>query len=79
LLLLGLLTTTVGHLLMMKSLRFFTAGEVGLLISGQPVSAIIIAFFLLGEVPENNVVIGAAIILIAVFISFRQIQKEKSA
>lgn len=77
LLLLGLLTTTVGHLLMMKSMRFFTAGEVGLLISGQPVSAIIIAYFLLNEKPDNQVLYGALLILLAVFISFQQIRKEK--
>lgn len=79
LLLLGFLTTTVGHLLMMKSMRFFTAGEVGLMISGQPVSAIIIAYFLLDERPENQVIYGALLVLLAVFISFRQIRKEQNS
>lgn len=78
LVLLGLLTTTLGHLLMMKSLKHFSAGEVGLLISGQPVSAIIIAWLLLGERPEGLVLTGAAIILVVVMLSFRQIRAEKS-
>jgi len=60
-------------------MRYFTAGEVGLLISGQPVSAIIIAWFLLGERPESLILYGAFIILKAVFISFRQIRKEQKS
>lgn len=75
LLLLGLLTTTVGHLLMMKSFRFFTAGEVGLLISGQPVSAIFFGFLILGENPKPEVLFGAAIILSAVFMAYWHIRK----
>lgn len=79
LLLLGLLTTTVGHLLMMKSFRFFSASEVGLLISGQPVSAIFFGFLILGENPGPEVLSGAAIIMAAVFMAFWHIRKMHAA
>ncbi|MBK8620833.1 MAG: DMT family transporter [Saprospiraceae bacterium] len=78
LLLLGLLTTSLGHMLMMKSLQHFSAGEVGLLVSGQPVSAIIFGYFLLGEVPGNMVYAGATCILLAVILSFLKITPKNT-
>jgi drug/metabolite transporter (DMT)-like permease len=78
LLLLGLLTTSLGHMLMMKSLKHFSAGEVGLLVSGQPVSAIIFGYFLLGEIPGKMVYFGAFFILIAVILSFVKISPTKT-
>ncbi|MBK8370471.1 MAG: DMT family transporter [Saprospiraceae bacterium] len=77
LLLLGIVTTTIGHLLMMKSFSYFSASEVGLLISGQPVFAIIMAYFLLGEEPTWKVIIGAGIVLFAVFSTFLKLNKQK--
>jgi drug/metabolite transporter (DMT)-like permease len=76
LLLLGVVTTTIGHLLMMKSFTFFTAGEVGLLVSGQPVFAIIIGYVFLGEEPSFKVIAGAFIILFAVFSTFLRLKNE---
>ncbi|MFZ1703606.1 MAG: DMT family transporter [Saprospiraceae bacterium] len=73
---LGIITTTLGHLLMMRSFKYFSASEVGLLISGQPISAMIIGFLLLGEIPGKEVIIGGIIILIAVVASFRKIKLQ---
>ena len=74
---LGIFTTAIGHLLLMKSLQFFTAGEVGLLNGAQPVAAIIIAYFLVGEIPTPAIISGAIIILAAVLFAVWNISKTK--
>jgi drug/metabolite transporter (DMT)-like permease len=73
---LGIFTTAVGHLLLMKSLQHFSATEVGLLNGAQPVAAIVIAFFLVREVPSPQVFAGATIILTAVMYAVWQISKK---
>ena len=73
---LGIFTTAVGHLLLMKSLQHFSATEVGLLNGAQPVTAIVIAFFLVKEVPSTQVFVGGVIILTSVLYSGWQISRK---
>jgi len=68
LLLLALLTTTIGHSLMIHSLKFFSASAATIIISIQPIFGIILAFFFLGEIPEINTYIGGLLILSTVII-----------
>ena len=72
LLLLALLTTAVGHSLMLHSLKFFSASTASIISSLQPVFGIILAFIFLSETPTTNTFFGGSLILLTVVIeSFR--------
>ena len=73
---LGILTTGVGHLLFMNSLRHFSASEAGLLNGAQPVTAIMIAVVLVKEVPSFQVLAGTIIILASVMYAVFQISSK---
>ena len=68
LLLLALLTTAIGHSLMVHSLKFFTASAATIISSVQPIFGIVLAFLFLGETPNLNTYIGGALILSTVVI-----------
>ena len=72
LLLLALITTAVGHSLMLHSLKFFSASTASIISSLQPIFGIILAFFFLREIPTWNTFWGGSLILLTVVIeSFR--------
>lgn len=68
LLLLALLTTAVGHSLMLHSLKFFSAATASIISSLQPIFGIILAFFFLKEIPNMNTFWGGSLILLTVVI-----------
>ena len=68
LLLLALLTTAIGHSLMVHSLQFFTASTASIISSIQPVFGIILAFLFLNEIPTLDTFIGGSLILATVVI-----------
>ncbi|MDG1697761.1 MAG: DMT family transporter [Polaribacter sp.] len=68
LLLLALLTTALGHSLMVHSLKFFSASTATIISSIQPVFGIIIAFIVVDEVPSKNTIWGGLLIISTVFI-----------
>lgn len=68
LLMLALLTTAIGHSLMVHSLKFFSASTATIISSVQPIFGIVLAFFFLGEVPSTNTYIGGLLILLTVLI-----------
>ena len=68
LLLLALLTTAIGHSLMVHSLKFFSASTATIIRSIQPVFGIIIAFIVVDEVPSRNTIWGGLLIISTVFI-----------
>ncbi len=68
LLLLALLTTAIGHSLMVHSLKFFSASTATIISSIQPVFGIIIAFIVVDEVPSRNTIWGGLLIISTVFI-----------
>ncbi len=72
LLLVALLTTAIGHTLMVNSLKHFSATTASIISSVQPVFGIIIAYIFVYEIPSFNVYIGGSLILLTVVIeSFR--------
>ena len=80
LLLLALLTTAIGHSLMVHSLKFFSASTATIISSVQPIFGILLAFLFLGEIPHTNTFIGGALILSTVVIeSIRSKQEKKSS
>jgi drug/metabolite transporter (DMT)-like permease len=68
LILLALLTTAIGHSLMLHSLKFFTATTTTIISSLQPIFGIILAYFFLSETPTTKTFIGGSIILLTVVI-----------
>jgi drug/metabolite transporter (DMT)-like permease len=72
LILLAVLTTAIGHTMMVKSLKHFSAATATIISSIQPIFGIIIAFIFVNEIPSSNTFIGGILILLTVVIeSFR--------
>lgn len=72
LLLVALLTTAIGHTLMVNSLKHFSATTTSIISSVQPIFGIIIAYIFVNEVPSFTTFIGGGLILSTVIIeSFR--------
>ncbi|WP_458628447.1 DMT family transporter [Winogradskyella sp. PC D3.3] len=67
-LLLALITTSIGHTMFVNSLSYFKASTASIIGSSQPVFGIIIAFFFLNEIPTINTYIGGSLILATVII-----------
>lgn len=65
---LGLITTAIGHTLFLHSLKYFRVSTASIISSMQPIYGIIIAFFFLGETPTLNVFFGGLLILTTVVI-----------
>lgn len=76
LLLLALLTTAIGHSLMVHSLQFFSASTASIISSVQPIFGIILAFFFLKEMPTMNTFIGGSLILATVVIESIRSKKK---
>ena len=68
LLLLAIITTAIGHSLMVHSLKFFSASTATIIGSIQPVFGIIIAFVVVNEIPAVNTIWGGLLIISTVFI-----------
>lgn len=66
--LLGLVTTAIGHSLFIGSLKHFSVSTASIIGSTQPVFGIIIAFIFLNETPSFNTFIGGSLILATVII-----------
>ncbi len=75
-LMLALLTTAIGHSLMVHSLQFFSASTASIISSVQPIFGIILAFFFLNEVPTLNTVFGGSLILATVVIESIRSKKK---
>lgn len=72
LLLLGLVTTAIGHSLFISSLKHFSVSTASIIGSAQPIIGIIFAYFFLNEIPTLNTFLGGALIIGTVVIeSFR--------
>ncbi|SFC31722.1 Permease of the drug/metabolite transporter (DMT) superfamily [Zunongwangia mangrovi] len=75
-LVLGLLTTSVGHTLLVSSFKYFSATTASIISSAQPIYGILLGYFILNEVPSINTVIGGLLIATAVFTEiFRSFKK----
>ncbi|RED45721.1 DMT family transporter [Seonamhaeicola aphaedonensis] len=68
LLLLGLVTTAIGHSLFINSLKYFSVSTASIIGSAQPICGIVIAFIFLNEVPTLNTFIGGTLIMTTVVI-----------
>jgi drug/metabolite transporter (DMT)-like permease len=67
-LLLGLVTTALGHSLFVKSFRHFSITTISIFSSLTPLFGIGLGFLFLGEVPNRRIVIGGVLILSTVIL-----------
>ncbi len=63
---LGLLTTAIGHTLLLACFRYFSVSTVSLLTCVQPVYGILLGMLFFKEFPDLSAVLGGALILSAV-------------
>ena len=78
LLVLAVLTTCLGHTLLLMSFRNFSITAASIMSSIQPVYAIILGIIFLGEFPAAKTIIGGIFILSAVAVeSFRTMKKQQ--
>ncbi|CAM1350064.1 DMT family transporter [Tenacibaculum insulae] len=68
LLLIALLTTAIGHTMMVHSFKHFSVSTASIISSVQPIFGIILAFIFLNEIPNTNTFIGGSLILATVII-----------
>ncbi|WNH13526.1 DMT family transporter [Thalassobellus suaedae] len=65
---LALITTAVGHTMLVNSLKHFSVSTASIISSIQPIFGIIIAFLFLNEIPTLNTFFGGSLILATVII-----------
>ena len=75
-LLLALLTTAIGHTLMVKKLHYFSVATASIISSVQPIFGIILAFLFLSEIPTLNTFFGGLLILSTVIIESVRSKKK---
>ncbi|WP_159946385.1 DMT family transporter [Polaribacter septentrionalilitoris] len=68
LILIALLTTAIGHTMLVNSLQYFSVSTASIIGSIQPIFGIIIAYIFVNEVPNKNTFIGGSLILLTVVI-----------
>lgn len=77
---LGLVTTAMGHTMFLYSLRNFSTITASIISSLQPIFGIIMGYFILSEVPELNTIVGGTIILSSVIVeSMRAYNQNKQS
>ncbi len=75
-LLLALLTTAIGHTIMVKKFSYFSVSTASIISSIQPIFGIILAFFFLHEIPTMNTFFGGMLILSTVVIESIRSKKK---
>ncbi|MFI0430295.1 DMT family transporter [Mariniflexile sp. HMF6888] len=65
---LGLLTTAIGHTMLVSSFKHFSVSTASIISSTQPIFGIILAFIFLNEMPSLNTFLGGSLILATVII-----------
>ena len=76
LILVALLTTAIGHTMLVNSLKHFSAATASIISSVQPIFGIIIAYIFVNEIPSQNTFIGGSLILLTVIIESFRSKKE---
>lgn len=76
LILVALLTTAIGHTLLVNTFKYFSVTTASIIGSLQPIFGIIIAFIFVNEVPNVNTFIGGGLILVTVVIESLRSKKQ---
>ncbi|WP_111307656.1 DMT family transporter [Confluentibacter sediminis] len=73
---LGLLTTAIGHTMLVSSFKHFSVSTASIISSTQPIFGIILAFIFLNEIPNLNTFLGGSLILATVVIESVRSRKK---
>ena len=65
---LGVLTTAVGHTLFLNSFKNFSIGTVSIMSGVQPIYGILLGYLFLNEIPSRRIIIGGILIILTVLI-----------
>lgn len=76
---LGLLTTSIGHTLLLACFRHFSVSTTSLLTCVQPVYGILLGIIFFREIPGWSAVLGGALILSAVVVEARSTMRKQVA
>lgn len=76
-LLLAILTTSIGHTMLVYSLKHFSTASASIISSLQPVYGIILGIIFLSEYPKSTTIIGGLIIVSSVAIESYRVNKVK--
>lgn len=74
---LGVVCTGLAHLLFVSSLRQLPARTAGLVVAAEPLYAILFAWFLFAQVPSVRMLVGAAIMMTAIFSASLAVRHQK--
>lgn len=74
---LALVTTSIGHTLFVMSFKNFSVGTASIISSIQPIYGILFGMFFLSEIPTSNTIIGGLLIVTTVAIESFQANKNK--
>jgi drug/metabolite transporter (DMT)-like permease len=70
--LLALVPQVLGHTALNWSLRYISATLITVAVLGEPILATLLAYLVLGEIPQIAEVIGGSVILVGICIAFRK-------
>ena len=71
---LGVLTTAVGHTLFLNSFKNFSIGTVSIMSGVQPIYGILLGYLFLNEIPSGRSIIGGILIILTVLIEQQNTQ-----
>ncbi|MGB1633556.1 MAG: DMT family transporter [Flavobacteriaceae bacterium] len=77
LLILGVLTTAVGHTLFLNSFKKFSVGTVSIMSGIQPIYGILLGIVFLNEIPSYRSILGGLLIILTVLIEQKSTQTTK--
>ena len=73
-LILGVVTTAVGHTLFLNSFKKFSVGTVSIMSGIQPIYGILLGVVFLSEIPSNRSIFGGILIILTVLIEQKSTQ-----
>jgi drug/metabolite transporter (DMT)-like permease len=73
-LILGVVTTAVGHTLFLNSFKKFSVGTVSIMSGIQPIYGILLGVVFLSEIPSNRSILGGILIILTVLIEQKSTQ-----
>lgn len=75
---LGIVCTGLAHLLFVSSLRQLPARTAGLVVASEPLYAILFAWVLFNEIPSARMLVGAAVMMAAIFSASMAVRQENT-
>jgi drug/metabolite transporter (DMT)-like permease len=75
-LLLAIFPQLIGHSTFNWALKYLPASLVSITLLGEPIGSTILAFIILDEVPSTSELMGAALILIGIYLASRQVDSN---